>query len=312
MTSADYSKFMPDRYTDHMPAPTPTWWEWNGNTVHVARAVVPDAPVRVLGIHGAGGYSGALWPFAGIGVKLGAEVLFPDLPLYGDTVVADPAGVRYEQWVDLLCDLVRAEKAADDRPLVLLGASIGGLLAYEVAARTGLADAVVATCLLDPSDPSARAAAARFGPMGVYGAPLMRRTERLVGRIRVPIRWVADVANMSSNRELATLCATDPRGGGVRVPLGFLSSYFSFEHTAPEAFRTTPVLLTHPADDRWTPPELSLQFLRRINAPTEFVMLDGCGHFPVEEPGLTQFHDAVDTLLRSVAERHRTKPSSPA
>ncbi len=62
-----------------------------------------------------GGYSGALWPFAGIGVKLGAEVLFPDLPLYGDTVVADPAGVRYEQWVDLLCDLVRAEKAADDR-----------------------------------------------------------------------------------------------------------------------------------------------------------------------------------------------------
>lgn len=68
MTSADYSKFMPDRYTDHMPAPTTTWWEWNGNTVHVARAVVPDAPVRVLGIHGAGGYSGALWPFAGIGV----------------------------------------------------------------------------------------------------------------------------------------------------------------------------------------------------------------------------------------------------
>ena len=254
MTSADYSKFMPDRYTDHMPAPTPTWWEWNGNTVHVARAVVPDAPVRVLGIHGAGGYSGALWPFAGIGVKLGAEVLFPDLPLYGDTVVADPAGVRYEQWVDLLCDLVRAEKATDDRPLVLLGASIGGLLAYEVA----------------------------------------------------------DVANMSSNRELATLCATDPLGGGVRVPLGFLSSYFSFEHTVPESFRTTPVLLTHPADDRWTPPELSLQFLRRINAPTEFVMLDGCGHFPVEEPGLTQFHDAVATLLHSVAERHRTKPSSPA
>ncbi|GAA3167799.1 hypothetical protein GCM10020255_054430 [Rhodococcus baikonurensis] len=162
---------MPDRYTAHMPEPTTTWWEWNGNTVHVARAVVPDAPVRVLGIHGAGGYSGALWPFAGIGVKLGAEVLFPDLPLYGDTVVGDPAGVRYEQWVELLCDLVRAEKAADDRPLVLLGASIGGLLAYEVAARTGLADAVVATCLLDPSNPSARAAAARFGPMGVYGAP---------------------------------------------------------------------------------------------------------------------------------------------
>ncbi|NKX52715.1 alpha/beta hydrolase, partial [Arthrobacter deserti] len=36
-----------------------------------------------------------------------------------------------------LCDFVAAED--DGRPLVLLGASIGGMLAYEVAATTGRA-----------------------------------------------------------------------------------------------------------------------------------------------------------------------------
>lgn len=59
-----------------------------------------------------------------------------------------------------------------------------------------------------------------------------------------------------------------------------------------------PVTLIHPTQDRWTPPEMSLAFLRRIAAPTRHVRLEGCGHFPVEEPGLTQ---AVQ-VLREVRE----------
>ncbi|PRC55032.1 alpha/beta hydrolase, partial [Mycobacterium sp. ITM-2017-0098] len=78
-----------------------------------------------------------LWPAAAVAAGDGVDVLAPDLPLYGDTVEPDPSRVRYDDWVDLLCDLVRAERAADPRPLVLFGASMGGMLAYEVAARTG-------------------------------------------------------------------------------------------------------------------------------------------------------------------------------
>lgn len=101
-----------------MTPPTSTWWPWRDRWVHIARAVVPGADVRVMVIHGGG-------------------VLGPDLPLYGDTVDRDPSRVRYDDSVDLLCDLVRAECADDDRPLILFGASMGGMLAYEVAARTG-------------------------------------------------------------------------------------------------------------------------------------------------------------------------------
>jgi pimeloyl-ACP methyl ester carboxylesterase len=46
---------------------------------------------------------------------------------------------------------------------------------------------------------------------------------------------------------------------------------------------------------------MSLAFLRRIAAPARHVPLDGCGHFPVEEPGLTTLVQFLkDTLTRVV------------
>lgn len=297
----DYAEFVPATYAANMTAPTSTWWQWRGRRVHIARAIVPDAAVRVMVIHGGGGYSGALWPVAAVAAGEGVDVLAPDLPLYGDTEAADPSAVRYDDWVDLLRDLVRLERASDPRPLVLFGASMGGLLAYEVAARTGLVAAVVATCLLDMSDPEARAGATRFAWMGRPAPALLRTIEPVLGGIRLPIRWLADMANMSSDPRLSRLCASDPRGGGVRVPLGFLSSWMNFRHTAPEDFDAAPVTLVAPAADKWTRPELSIRFLQRISAPTTLIMLDNCGHFPIEEPGLTRMREAMRATVTEVA-----------
>ncbi|MGP4057331.1 alpha/beta hydrolase [Mycobacterium sp. 4D054] len=298
-----YAAFVPDTYTAAMTPPVSTWWPWRGATVHIARAVVAEAAVRVMLVHGGGGYSGALWPATAVAAGDGADVLAPDLPIYGDTVVPDPAGVRYDDWIDLLCDLVTAERAADPRPLILFGASMGGMVAYEVAARTRQVAAVVATCLLDLSDPAARAAATRFAWMGRPAPALLRAVDPVLGRVRVPIRWLADMAAMSTDRRLSQLCASDPRGGGVSVPLGFLASWMNFGHTAPESFDAAPVTLVAPAADTWTPPGLSVRFLQRISAPTEVVLLENCGHYPIEEPGLAQLRDAVTR----VAERAGTQ-----
>lgn len=297
-----YAQFVPATYTAALTPPASTWWPWRGRTVHIARAENPDAAVRAMIIHGGGGYSGALWPAAAVAAGEGVDVLAPDLPLYGDTVDPDPAGVRYGDWVDLLCDLVHAERAADPRPLILFGASMGGMLAYEVAARTGQIGAVVATCLLDMADPKARAAATRFSWMGRPAQALLGAVAPVLGRVRVPIRWLADMGNMSSDPQLSRLCATDPRGGGVSVPLGFLATWMTYAHTAPAAYTGPPVTLVAPAADSWTPPELSIRFLQRISAPTELVMLENCGHYPIEEPGLTQLRGAMrDVLTRASA-----------
>ena len=299
-----YAAFLPPhRRTMPMAVPRSTWLPWRGRRIHIARAGAPGAPVRGILVHGGGGYSSALWPLAGLVVadpEIDVEVLAPDLPLYGYTEEPDPGSVRYTDWIDLLCDIVAAERARDDRPIILFGASMGGMLAYEVAHRTGLADAVLATCLLDTADPDVRRAVARHPSLGRVGAQALRATSPLLGSVRLPIRWLADMSAMSNDPALSRLCAADPRGGGARVPLGFLSSWLNHRHTAPERYRGAPVTLVAPAADSWTPPELSLRFLQRISGDAAAVLLQRCGHYPIEEPGLTQLEAAGRQVLRAV------------
>jgi alpha-beta hydrolase superfamily lysophospholipase len=297
-----YAAFLPpDRRSGVLPEPT--WMDWRGRRIHIARATDASAPVRMIVVHGGGGYAGALWPLAGLLAGEGVEVLSPDMPLYGDTVEPEPARVRYADWIDLLCDIVVEERRRDARPIVLFGASMGGMLAYEVAARTGEVAAVLATCLLDLSDPAALAAASRIKVDGRISAAALRMGGAAFGNLRVPIRWVADMSAMSGNPRLSRLCAADPKGGGVHVPLGFLSSWLGYRHTVPEQYRGAAVTLVHPAADAWTPPERSIGFLQRISAPTRLVLLDNCGHYPIEEPGLTQLGEAVRETVRAVAEQ---------
>jgi pimeloyl-ACP methyl ester carboxylesterase len=62
----------------------------------------------------------------------------------------------------------------------------------------------------------------------------------------------------------------------------------------PENFDACPILLTQPAEDRWSPLELSQPVLSRITrVPVDTVMLTDAGHYPVEEPGLQEIQDAI-------------------
>ena len=291
-----YVQFLPARHRG--PAslePVTTWWQWRGHDVHIARAPDADAPARLLMIHGAGGHSGALWPIAALLASRGLDISAVDLPLYGRTTSPDPATVRYDDWVQLLVDLVAAEH--DQRPLILLGASIGGLLAYEVAGRSPHVAAVAATCLLDPSDWRARARMTRFRPLGVLSRALAALVQGRLARTMIPMSAVANLAKMSRDPGLSRLCAKDPRGGGAKVPLGFLASYMRYRHTAPEN-TTTPITLLHPSRDAWTPAELSVRVLSRAAGPADSVMLRECGHFPIEEPGISDLISAVAELAQ--------------
>lgn len=309
-----YAAFLdPSRHAAASRTISSTWWRWRDHQVHIARpAPAPNAapagqlfdgrgrsldrsPVRLLVIHGAGGHSGALWPIASLLAEQGFDVAAVDLPLYGRTLSLDPRAVRYQTWVDLLIDLLDTEH--DGRPVILLGASMGGMLAYEAAARSPYAAAVGATSLLDPQDRRVRARLTRFGPLANLGAPLTRLLSQEAERRMVHMRTVADFTKMSRDPGLASMCARDPLGGGARVPLGFLRSFLDHVHV-PGAEMNTPVTLLHPTDDAWTPVELSIRFLQRIAAPTDAVMLRGCGHFPIEEPGVSDLLAAMVVLAR--------------
>ena len=50
------------------------------------------------------------------------------------------------------------------------------------------------------------------------------------------------------------------------------------------------------------PLHLSQPFLRRITrVPVSTVMLEGAGHYPLEQPGLTQMVEAIDAFYRQAA-----------
>jgi alpha-beta hydrolase superfamily lysophospholipase len=277
--------------------------------VHIARIARPGARARMLILHGGGGHSGPLWPLAVLVASAGYEVLAPDLPGYGLTEVPDPAALTYPDWVDCIADLLRAQAADDSRPLVLLGASMGGLLGYSACARVpGAVAHLLATCLLDPSNPICWPALSRWGGATSVRVlrPLMARLAltrgRGLARLRVPMRWIAPMHAIANDPALARLCLEDMRGGGSRVPLGFLASFlFSTPEVAPEKFGDVPVTLVHPTDDHWTPPAMSLAFLQRIAAPVRHVPLERCGHFPLEEPGLTTRMQVLQEVLEQVA-----------
>ena len=81
----------------------------------------------------------------------------------------------------------------------------------------------------------------------------------------------------------------------------FLSSLTAYKPIVePEVFAVCPILLTQPEKDLWTPLYLSEIFLKRVKrVPTKVVMLKNAGHYPLEQPGLTQMADAVVEFIHS-------------
>ncbi|TKG72746.1 alpha/beta hydrolase [Prauserella endophytica] len=297
MHEAYLARLPEDLRANPLPRRESTWWPWRDADIHLERVGDPAAPVRVLLLHGAGGHAAALWPYAAYAASHGLHVVVPDLPGYGRTRVPRRAAVRYPDWVALVCDLLRAERRSHAGRLVVVGASMGGLLAYDAATRTGVADRVLATCLFDPRDPLARRHISRFAWLGAAARPALRVLAGPLASLRVPLRWVTNMGAISNDPGLTGLVLGDRLGGGNRVPLGFLRSFLdSAPGVEPEQATGPRFVLAHPGEDRWTPTEVSLRFFDRLAAPKELVLLEGAGHYPVEAPGAHRLAELIVAL----------------
>ena len=302
---SSYDAVLPEvlRIADAMP--TEEWWAWREAQVRIDRYPRPDAPATVIVLHGGGGHGRLLAPFGRLAADAGLEAVMPDLPGYGWTKA--PAGlVRYEHWVECVADLVRRER--ETRPVVLIGASMGGMLAWHAAATmpAGTVEHVVATTLMDARRTQVRRTVARFGPVGALGVPMLTATRRVTDDLRLPMPWLGKVSTIANDPAITRAIRRDRRGGGNRVPLGFLRSWMTYEPALePHQWDRAPVTLAHPGDDRWTPTALSLDFFDRLPEPKRFIELANCGHLPVEEPGLSVLKDEIAQLAVELSTRQR-------
>ncbi|GAB3294363.1 alpha/beta hydrolase [Parasphingorhabdus pacifica] len=278
-------------------APEEQWWSWRGTPVHVDRWARPQAPAKVIALHGAGTYGRMLAPYGRLPAMADLEFVAPDLPGFG--LSGSEVGVGFGGWRRCVLDLIAAERSADARPIVLFGTGSGGLLAYDVAARAPAAVAgVVVTCLADARRDGVRRALAANPALGRWASSLALLPGPLRSAVPVPLRGVANLAAASNHEQFANLMCSDPLGGGRRVPLSFVRTFLGGAAVVdPHRFAGPPLLLAHPAEDRWVSPSLSRAFFDAIPGTARFALLNGAGHVVLEESGLADLDRALRYFL---------------
>lgn len=277
------------------------WWTWNGIDVHLDRMPAATSRIKVIVLHGAGAYGRVMAPAAVIAKNQGWETVSPDLPGYGLTQVSN-AQFDFPLWVDCVTSLIDAEIQRDGRPVVLLGVSLGGMLAYHVAARSKRVVGLVATTLADAREPQVRRSFARYELLGSAGLWFLDAFRAITDGLPLPMRYMSKMDRISNQPELAELCSRDPLGGGNWVPARFLRTFVqATPHLEPEDFRVCPVLLTHAGVDRMTDITHSRRFFDRIAAPKRMVVLEGASHMPTEQPGLDQMERAILSFVGAIA-----------
>lgn len=296
----ELQRFLPDRLrlTDES-APAEEFWPWRGHRVHLDRYPNPEAPAKIVLHHGVGTNGRQLNLIVGAPLaQRGFETVALDNLGYGLTEVAVNSVPTYADWVDLVVDFLAYEQSRDDRPIVLYGLSAGGMLAYHVAAKAprGTLRGIVGMTFLDQRVPQVRTDTAHDKLTARVGTPVMGRLARTpLARVRIPMTLASKMSTLVNNPDALRVMTKDRTSGGNWVSIRFLDSYLNHVPAVePAEFDACPVLLTQPAHDRWTPLELSQPVLSRISrVPVETVMLDNAGHYPLEEPGLTQMQDAI-------------------
>ncbi|KJS20675.1 MAG: hypothetical protein VR72_12860 [Clostridiaceae bacterium BRH_c20a] len=280
--------------------PVEVYTELKDNKVHLDCYLNPAARAKVILLHGVGG-NGRLLSFIGVPLHIrGFEVIAPDIPGYGLTIVNNK-NVDYAEWIHTVNDLIDREFEKDDRPIFLFGLSAGGMLAYQVACINKKISGLIATNILDQSIQEVRDASAINKYVSRMGVPMLGFLYRINNNLKLPMRYVANMRAIVNDKKLLRLLISDKTSSGAMVSVRFMLSLLNTTPAIePEEFDLCPFLLAHPEDDKWTPMKLSLLFFNRLKCEKKTVILENAGHFPIEQPGIIQLEDGVVNFINDI------------
>lgn len=247
-------------------------------------------------VHGAGGNGRILAPLADFAVGLGWRAVVPDLPGYGLTRPAADFRWDYDEWPAVVAALADNHQGT----AVLMGLSVGGMTAVLAAQAAKGVRGVIATTLLDMSDPATFVRAAKWRWLGQASLLGFRWMPSIVDRLRLPLRLVAPLDRMSSHPAMVEYFENDLLLGRLRVP----SRFFRTMHTlhVPHLETRCPLLLVHPGADNWTPTAMSRPAFDRVLGDKRLRELSNGSHLPVELPARLEFEQEVTQFLKAVEE----------
>jgi len=253
----------------------------------IATLELGEGPVAVVMLHGIGGGKAA-WPaqFAAL-AQAGYRAVAWDMPGYGDSAMIDP--YDFDGLAAALVPLLQAERAAGRR-VVLLGHSMGGMVAQQACAATpALIDGMVLSgtspAFGKPGGDWQRAfVAARTAPLDA-GKSMAEMAAGLVRAMVAPAAGADGVA-------FATAVMAAVPADTYRAALGVLVCFDQREALARIA---VPVLALAGEHDSNAAPAVMERMAQKIPG-AEYRCLPGVGHLAcMEEPAL--FNAAVLDFL---------------
>ncbi|MHA7965578.1 alpha/beta fold hydrolase [Paenibacillus sp. CAU 1782] len=250
-----YQRFFPEEMQlDENHLPLEEWMTWNNIHIHLDRMLVPHAKLKVIFIHGAGGNGRLLAPYARMLQQYGYEVVSPDLPPYGLSYSDSVKLFDYQLWIDILHELIGRELKKDGKPIILLGSSIGGMLAYHAAVQSKVVKGLIATTFVDTSDYKVRDQLAPNKLISRLGKFFMDKFPYALDPLHISVKHVSRMNLITNNVDLTKLIMNDPRAAGTKVPLRLLRTFLNSKPVQkPEDFNRCPILLVHPGVDPMTP-----------------------------------------------------------
>lgn len=275
--------------------PVERWRTVRGHQLHLDEwSPESRAKGTLILVHGGGGNGRILAPLADFAAGIGWRVVAPDLPGYGLTRPGADFHWDYGEWPAVIAAL------ADDvqGSVVLMGLSVGGMTAALAAQAAREVQGVIATTLLDMSDPATFVRAAKWPWLGQASLLGFRWMPSIVDRLRLPLRLVAPLDRMSSHPALTEYFENDPLIGRLRVPSRFFRTMHALQmpHLEPRC----PLLLVHPGADDWTPTTMSRPAFDRVLGDKRLRELSNGSHLPAELPARLELEQEVTKFLRAV------------
>lgn len=277
-------------------------WDWKGNVMHLDRYPNPKATYRIFLHHGVGTNGRQLNMIFGHKMAaLGYEVVAMDNLGYGMTEV-NQKNITYNDWVHSFADFVNSETERDYKKTILYGLSAGGMLCYNSACFIKEIQGIIAMCFLKNNDKTVGNETSRFKGTSWLLIPIMKKISKtLLRTMPIAMKDVSKMNALVNNEKALKIALNDEASAGARVQLQFLSDYMTYELPIPvEEFDKCPILLTQPELDHWTPLELSEISMKGIKAPYTVKILEGAGHYPIEEKGLKQLIQYASEFIKSL------------
>ncbi|UKZ76125.1 hypothetical protein TrVFT333_003821 [Trichoderma virens FT-333] len=288
-------------------SPIEEFWSHRGHKLHLDRWPNPSSKVRLILHHGVGTNGRQMSLILGVPLHTaGFDLVAIDMPGYGCTQVSpNNKNYSYDEWVQIANDFIDHELQNDPRPIVLYGLSAGGMLTYHAAAKSKKVKGIIGMTFLDTRNQQVVDETALNIIMARVGIPLAKVANAMgLAWFKMPMSWASKMHALVNNPSALRVFLKDKSSAGSMASMRFLATYANYQPAVEyEDFDVCPVLLTQPADDKWTPLHLSELVLGRMNkVQTRIVELEGAGHYPMEDRGLQQMADAIIEFLKKLEE----------